>query len=641
MIANIPPAPLAASTAPTILIIDDDDVIRESMAVYLEDSGFTVIQAADGREGLTRFRRERPDLILVDLRMPEVDGLELLATVKAEAPETPTLVVSGTGVLQDAIEALHHGAQDFVTKPILDMAVLEHAARKALERARLRRENQRYREHLEDEIRSRTADLKARSQALQEANKRLTAEMAERERTARDLAASEARLSAMLELFEGFIYICTPDHRIEYMNRKLREHIGRDAADTPCHQVLAGSDTPCPWCVKDQALAGRTARWEARNPRDGRWYYGLNNPIYNSRGKVEKIQVIAVDITDRKQAEDALREREIRFREENLRLRSSLKGSGHFGPIIGKSAPMQKVYDTILKAAQSPASVIIYGASGTGKELVAQTIHDLSARSQGPFITVNCGAIPDNLIESEFFGYKKGAFTGAHADKQGFLDMAHGGTLFLDEVGEINPNLQVKLLRAIEGGGYTPVGGDRKISADFRIIAATHRDLQQQVAQGAMRSDFFYRIQVIPVHLPPLKERSADLPDLIHHFLTQFSPGDTIETLPIQVLRGLQQHHWPGNVRELANVIQRYVTLKEIDLDLPETPAPAPGLPRPPQAGLPEGKFAPLADVLKQAEKTYLKQCLEAHRWKRGRVARIMGIDRRTLFRKMKAHGLS
>ena len=601
-----------------ILVIDDEPIIRESMTAYLEDSGFRVCQARDGREGLAVFRREQPDLVMVDLRMPGIDGLEVLSTVMTESPDTPTLVVSGTGVIQDAIEALRMGALDFVTKPILDMAVLEHAAKKALERARLRVENRRYREHLEEEIRCRTADLVERTRALQE---------------------SETKLSAIIELFEGLIYTSTRDHRIEFMNRKLMDHIGRDATGEKCHSALFDLASACPWCVNEQVFKGETTRWETRNPRDDRWYYGINTPIFGPDGQVLKVQSIAMDITDRKQAEEALREREVRLREENTRLRSSLKGSGQFGRIIGKSAAMQKVYETILKAAQADAGVIIYGESGTGKELVAKTIHELSDRSPGPFVTVNCGAIPDTLIESEFFGYKKGAFTGAATDKPGFLDSAHGGTLFLDEVGEIPPSLQVKLLRAIEGGGYTPVGGDKLVKADFRVVAATHRDLRERVEQQKMRQDFYYRIHLIPISLPPLRQRKEDLPQLVHHFLNTLGHGNTLHALPESVMRAIQRYDWPGNVRELQNVIQRYVTLREIDLPLAPDAANLPEI----ASSMPpfrDNPFAPLAEALNDAEKSYIVQCLHAHQWKRGRVAQILGIDRRTLFRKMKSHGL-
>ena len=601
-----------------ILVIDDESIIRESMTAYLEDSGFRVCQARDGREGLAVFRREQPDLVMVDLRMPGIDGLEVLSTVLTESPDTPTLVVSGTGVIQDAIEALRMGALDFVTKPILDMAVLEHAARTALERARLRVENRRYREHLEEEIRCRTADLMERTRALQE---------------------SETKLSAIIELFEGLIYTSTRDHRIEFMNRKLMDHIGRDATGEKCHAALFDLTSACPWCVNEKVFKGETIRWETRNPRDNRWYYGINTPIFGPHGQVLKVQSIAMDITDRKEVEEALLEREIRLRDENTRLRSSLKGSGQFGRIIGKSTAMQKVYETILKAAQADAGVIIYGESGTGKELVAQTIHELSDRSPGPFVTVNCGAIPDTLFESEFFGYRKGAFTGAAMDKPGFLDSAHEGTLFLDEVGEIPPNLQVKLLRAIEGGGYTPVGGDKLVKSDFRVVAATHRDLRERVEQKKMRQDFYYRIHLIPILLPPLRQRKEDLPQLVQHFLNILGLDNTLHALPESVMRTLQRYDWPGNVRELQNVIQRYVTLREIDLPLAPDAATQPEIAA---SLLPfkDNLFVPLTEALDDAEKSYIVQCLHAHQWKRGRVAQILGIDRRTLFRKMKSHGL-
>jgi DNA-binding NtrC family response regulator len=601
-----------------ILVIDDEPLIRETMAAYLEDSGFIVCQAGDGTEGLAVFRREHPDLVMVDLRMPGIDGLQVLSTVLGESPDTPTLVVSGTGVIRDAIEALKMGAFDFITKPILDMAVLEHAVKNALERARLRVENRRYREHLEAEIRCRTADLEERTRALQE---------------------SQTKLSAIIEIFEGLIYTTTRDHRIEFMNRKFMDHIGRDATGEKCHAALFDLASACPWCDGENVFKGETTRWEARNSRDGRWYYGINTPIFGPDGQVLKVQSIAMDITDRKEAEDALLEREVRLREENTRLRSSLKGSGQFGRIIGKSIAMQKVYETILKAAQADAGVIIYGESGTGKELVAKTIHELSDRGPGPFVTVNCGAIPDTLIESEFFGYKKGAFTGAVSDKPGFLDLAHGGTLFLDEVGEIPQSLQVKLLRAIEGGGYTPIGGDKLVKADFRVVAATHRDLREQVAQQIMRQDFYYRIHLIPIFLPPLRQRKEDLPQLVQHFLTTLDHGSTQQALPEPVLRAFQRYDWPGNVRELQNAIQRYVTLREIDLPLAPEPVNLPEI----AASTPmyrDNPLATLAEALSDAEKSYIVQCLHAHQWKRGRVAQVLGIDRRTLFRKMKLYGL-
>lgn len=346
------------------------------------------------------------------------------------------------------------------------------------------------------------------------------------------------------------------------------------------------------------------------------------------------------DITERKLNEEALRQSEADLREENLRLRSTLKSSNQFGNIIGRSPAMGAVYETILKAAPSSANIIIYGESGTGKELVAKTIHELSDLSQKPFITVNCGAIPANLMESEFFGYKKGAFTGAYADKPGYLDNAEGGTLFLDEVAELDLNMQVKLLRAIEGGGYTPIGGREVKTPRVRIISATNRDLKSHIAHGLMRKDFYYRIHIIPIHLPPLRDRKEDLPLLIHHFLRLLGSGSNIPSIPESVMRSLQHYDWPGNVRELQNTLQRYITLKQIDFIDNAQPASNPALPDPDKMACDSSTALRLSDATMRFEKKYIQSMLAEHHWNRGQTAAVLGIDRKTLFRKLKHFGL-
>lgn len=347
-----------------------------------------------------------------------------------------------------------------------------------------------------------------------------------------------------------------------------------------------------------------------------------------------------VDITNRKRQEVALSESAAHLFEENSRLRSILKTPDRLMDIIGKSQKMQEVYEVILKAALSPANVVIYGESGTGKELAAKTIHNLSQRGGQPFITVNCGAIPDNLLESEFFGYQKGAFTGAHIDKPGYLDMADHGTLFMDEVGELDLNLQVKLLRAIEGGGYAPLGSREIKKSDMRIIAATNRDLTEALKQGQIRVDFFYRIHIIPVYLPPLRERKEDIPLLIHHFLATYDDEATLKSIPDSVIKAMRDYDWPGNVRELQNAVHRYVTLKEIDfLDIPinrntdstigfEEELTA-------KAGNPD-----LRTIMDRCEKKYIQKVLSENQWHRGRAASVLGINRKTLFKKIKHHRL-
>jgi PAS domain S-box-containing protein len=361
------------------------------------------------------------------------------------------------------------------------------------------------------------------------------------------------------------------------------------------------------------------------------------------------------DITSRKQAEAALLESQESLQKENIRLRSSIRERYRFCDIIGKSRGMQAVYEFILQAAATPANVIIYGESGTGKELVANAIHETSGRSQKGFVTVHCGAIPETLMESEFFGYKKGAFTGANVDKLGYLDEADGGTLFLDEIGEIGLNMQVKLLRAISGDGYTPVGSNLIRKADIRIIAATNRNLKDLVRRGIMREDFFYRIHILPIYIPPLRERKDDLPLLIDHFLETYDKEHP--PLPGFIVEALVNHDWPGNVRELQNVLYRYMTLKRLDFEglPPERPASAevesvaPFNNAPVTSGLngtqafPAGKSTinnELPGILKDLEREHILKVLTENKWHRTRTAAALGINRKTLFRKMQKFGI-
>jgi PAS domain S-box-containing protein len=345
------------------------------------------------------------------------------------------------------------------------------------------------------------------------------------------------------------------------------------------------------------------------------------------------------DITECKLVGESLQQAEKHLREENLLLRSSLHERYRFGSIIGRSTAMQHVYELILNAAATDANVIIYGESGTGKEFVARAIHETSGRKSGSFVPVNCGAIPESLMESEFFGYRKGAFTGAIIDKHGFLDLANGGTLFLDELGEIGQTMQVKLLRVIDGGGYTPIGDSQVRMPDVRIIAATNRDVAEQVRKGVVREDFFYRIHVIPIHLPSLRERKEDIPMLVDHFVEKFGEGKNLPPVTPRIVEMLKAHNWPGNVRELQNTVYRYLALKKLDF--------AGAVPRPSDetqhGGFPETPAGAgnLEAMVESYEKHLILKSLARERWQRERTAEALGIHRKTLFSKMKKHGLS
>ncbi|MCF8144683.1 MAG: sigma 54-interacting transcriptional regulator [Deltaproteobacteria bacterium] len=343
------------------------------------------------------------------------------------------------------------------------------------------------------------------------------------------------------------------------------------------------------------------------------------------------------DITETRRQEMAIEAEAAELRSENKRLRYAGRGRYRFGRIIGKSEVMQEVYDLILKAAATEDNVLIYGESGTGKELAARAIHELSDRKTNEFVPVNCGAIPEALMESEFFGHKRGAFTGAVADTHGYLAFADGGVLFLDEVGDLPATMQVKLLRAVEGGGYAPVGSNRTETSNCRIVAATNKDLKTLVKDGTMREDFFYRMHVIPFHLPPLRDRKEDIPLLVEHFLKATDNGKNVSLLPERVMEALYRYDWPGNVRELENLLRRYLAMGRIDfLNLGQSS----GWERPHSSVTGLQKMT-LADAVEHFEKDLLVKALENNQWHKARAAANLGISRRTLFRKLKNLELS
>jgi PAS domain S-box-containing protein len=453
-----------------------------------------------------------------------------------------------------------------------------------------------------------------------------------------EVREGQSLLKAIVDSFDGSIYVSSADYELQYMNQQLIDRLGRNAAGETCYEAIHQRKSVCPFCVMDQVRSGQTVQFQIRNPGEQRWYQSVNSPILHTDGTISLVALIR-DIHEEKRIETTLRESQDHLKKENLILRSRIQERQQFGGIVGKSPGMQKVYQQIVNAAASDATVIIYGEPGTGKELVAHAIHEMSGRRDNRFVPVHCGAIPDNLIESEFFGYKKGAFSGAASDRQGYIDYADGGTLFLDEVGEIALHMQVKLLRVIDGGGYTPVGTSQVKNADIRIVAATNRDLKRQIAQGSIREDFFYRIHVLPIHLPPLRQRKEDLPLLVDHFLRIYSEKQNLPPITGEMLDRLYRHDWPGNVRELQNVIIRYCSLKKLDLSSTSVSRSAPriGLPEEP----PPAESQTLRDTLRQYEKKVLEDVLQQHHWHRSNAARALGIDRKTLFTKMKELGLN
>jgi len=446
---------------PVILVVDDDASLRRVLEYNLTSAGYSVVAAESGEEGLSLFAARKPSLIISDMQMPGISGLQLLASVKASSPETLVIIITAFGSVDMAVEAMKAGAYDYITKPFNRDELLLTVA-KALQ-----------------------------FNGMAEENRRLKSELAERS-------------------------------------------------------------------------AGR--------------------------------------------------------------------------PLVGSSPAMERVYQIIGKVADTDASVMITGESGTGKELVARAIHRQSARSGGPFVTINCAAIPRDLLESELFGHVKGAFTGAIKDKVGKLELADGGTIFLDEVGELPLELQPKLLRVLQERVVEPVGGVSSRKLDLRVISATNVDIDKALADGSLREDIYYRLAVIPLHLPPLRERREDIPLLIRFFCEKHAfPQVQFDKRAIEAM---ERYAWPGNVRELENTVERILILRSGDSvsldDIPEKirragSAPAAGR----VINLPEEGYP-----LEQLEREVVIEALRRNQWNQTAAARFLSIPRHTLIYRMEKYGI-
>ena len=595
------------SNKPVVLVVDDDPVNLDILVQTLEQDYFLII-AKNGKRALELARSHRPDLILLDILMPEMDGFEVCRRLK-ENPETEPIPVIFLSVME-APGQKHHGFEvggvDYVTKPF-------HAD-EVLARVRTHVTIKRLREKLESH------------------NMLIGMELHEKSR----------QLETLMNNLPGLAYQGehTPDRKVRFVSQGVARLTGYTPEDFTgpdgmgLLSLVHADDRDRVFATLETALGNKepfeltyriVTSWG-----EEKWVWEQGAGVYATGPEGPLlVEGFINDVTEKQKQDNTIRQ-------ENEELRNRLKARCS-GDIVGSSPQITAVFDLIARAAAVDDNVVVYGESGTGKELVARAIHDGSARYRRPFVAVNCGAIPESLFESELFGYKKGAFTGATADKKGYLDQADGGTLFLDELGEISLMGQVKLLRAIEHGGFTPVGGSQIHRPNVRIIAATNRNLLERVNEGAMRRDFYYRIHVIPIHLPPLRERKSDIPLLVEHFLKAYPSNKRFEYMDSEMLHAFMLYDWPGNVRELQNVLYQYLSLGTAHLGdtvIGENAGQAASASDAPEEAL------SLTEALSRFEKAYLLNALKKNGWKRGPTAESLGVDRRTLFRKMKDFNL-
>jgi len=385
------------------------------------------------------------------------------------------------------------------------------------------------------------------------------------ERTA-ELHRSEMELRQILDLAPQIVAVFGPNRERLYANRVFLDYVGFSLEEWR-HSIGRGrylhpDDIEQIGSFFDHAIArGSAGELEQRlRKRDGtyRWFLVRFNPLLDEQGQITRWYLACTDIEDRKRAEE-------RLRQENVALREEIDKASMFEELVGASPALQAVLSRISKVAPSDSTVLITGETGTGKELVARAIHRRSNRASHAFVSVNCAAIPRDLIASELFGHEKGSFTGATQQRLGRFELANGGTLFLDEVGDLPAETQIALLRVLQEHEFERIGGTRRIHADVRVIAATNRDLEAAISAGSFRSDLFYRLHVFPIENPPLRQRTEDIPLLVEYFIDRYArkAGKNIVSIDKKTLRLLQSYSWPGNIRELQNVVERSVIVCE------------------------------------------------------------------------------
>ena len=561
-----------------ILLIEDEEILRFTFESFLSKQGYEVITVEDYDAAVKVISETDLDLIIADIVLGGHTGLEILKDVKAQGMKSPVVMITGKPSIESASEAVRLGAYDYLTKPVEKDALLK-VAEQAIKYKTILDEKDR----IENEKEKYRSDLETIFASVQEG-----------------IVTVDSKMQVM-KVNKAFERICGPIP-CEITGKCFDQFETR--CNSACRNVLKE--------VLDTQKEVRALRVECRHDDRRRQMVVLTgSPLKNGSNSFSGAVLVIRDVTRESDLERELRQRR------------------QFQNIIGNSGKMQEIYELVEDLADSNTTVLITGESGTGKELVANAIHYGGIRSQKPFVKVNCSALSDSLLESELFGHIKGAFTGAVQDKLGRFEMADGGSILLDEIGDISIRMQLKLLRVIQEKEFERVGESKPLRVDVRIIATTNRDLKELVRLKRFREDFYYRLKVVEVRLPPLRERISDIPLLIEHFCKVFRRrfNKPIEGVTDEVVRILSTYSWPGNVRELEHAIEhayvlcrdRIITLDHLPSDIRQHDSDAKSLSQ---------KSEPLdiQTILKALEKTG---------GNKSKAARLLGINRRTIYRKL------
>jgi PAS domain S-box-containing protein len=563
-----------------ILVVDDKKENVLVLTRILKKHGYRVQTANSGQAALEAARATPPDLVLLDIMMPGMKGYDVCRHLKADekTQDIPVIFITALSETEDKLRGFESGGVDYIIKPFQPKEVVARVKTHLTIR------------HLQQQLQQENERFRRLSEATFEGI----------------IIHDQGNIIEVNQVFvEMFGY-----SRKELIGRKFPEFVPSEYHEMVLHKIQTEDETP----------------YELEGKRKGGSTFPIEIQAKTIHWQGQKVSMAAVrDITWRRKLE-----------QENLTLKASLSDRDHFGLLVGESPAMHKIYERIADAAASDDTIIIYGETGTGKELVARTIFELSEQHTKNFVPVNCGAIQESLFEPQFFGYRKGAFTGAERDTPGYFDQARGGTLFLDEVGELTLTMQAKLLRVLQDGEYTPVGATTGRTADVRIIAATNKELRELVQEGKVREDFFHRLHVIALNIPPLRWRKEDIPLLITHFLTQRSSANGIPpTIPGDIVEQLLVYDWPGNVRELFNELRRYLATGELELSSTHLARSDEG------SGLtikPDGRA--FNDIIEEVEKHLIADALEQHNGNKVKTAEMLQIPLRSLHRKIKKYQL-